>query len=258
MKMLKLACIPATVAIQSILFAKYASNRLKFSLFILLVGVGITTVTDVQYHPLGIMFGVLGMISTSLSQIWCSEFPERYKMSPTQFLHATIGYQAVWAGIACLIFENELNWTGIIGGITTSFPLVELIILSCLLGTFSHLFGNALIYYSSPVTFQVVGHAKTIGIILASYFIFGEPEGQSVLKSYIGTIVSLGGIIDYSIQKQKEIRQKKVLLESIVNEESNLLKILPEWHFKRSVVITRVMISLGIMSLLACSIYLTF
>ncbi|GFP86612.1 uncharacterized membrane protein at1g06890 [Phtheirospermum japonicum] len=68
-QMTKLAIIPCTVFLETIFLGKTFSRSIKFSLGILLLGVGIATVTDLQLNMLGSILSFLAVITTCVAQI---------------------------------------------------------------------------------------------------------------------------------------------------------------------------------------------
>merc|ERR1719261_2344997 len=53
----KLTIIPVTLVIQAIAYSVHSTMKIKIALAILLTGVGVATVTDVQLRPIGMVFG---------------------------------------------------------------------------------------------------------------------------------------------------------------------------------------------------------
>ncbi|CAN1262826.1 UDP-xylose transporter 3 [Linum perenne] len=68
-QMTKLAIIPCTVLLETLFFRKLFSRNIQFSLVILLLGVGIATVTDLQLNVLGSVLSLLAVLTTCIAQI---------------------------------------------------------------------------------------------------------------------------------------------------------------------------------------------
>merc|ERR1719502_2569546 len=66
----KLTIIPVTLVINAIAYNVHASAKVKLALFILLAGVGVATVTDVELRPLVLGFGLAAVLTTAVFQIW--------------------------------------------------------------------------------------------------------------------------------------------------------------------------------------------
>ena len=65
----KLTIIPVVLAI-NLLYGVHTNGKIKLALLILLAGVGVATVTDVQLKLLGLCFGVAAVVTTAMFQIW--------------------------------------------------------------------------------------------------------------------------------------------------------------------------------------------
>ncbi|KAA3456638.1 putative membrane protein [Gossypium australe] len=68
-QMTKLAIIPFTVLLETIFLKKQFSQKIKMSLFVLLVGVGIASITDLQLNFVGTILSLLAIITTCVGQI---------------------------------------------------------------------------------------------------------------------------------------------------------------------------------------------
>nr|ACN36268.1 unknown [Zea mays] len=68
-QMTKLAIIPCTVILETLFFRKKFSRSIQMSLSVLLLGVGVATVTDLQLNAVGSILSLLAIITTCIAQI---------------------------------------------------------------------------------------------------------------------------------------------------------------------------------------------
>ncbi|MBA0825310.1 hypothetical protein Goarm_021909 [Gossypium armourianum] len=73
-QMTKLAIIPFTVLLETIFLKKQfrftlCSQKIKMSLLVLLVGVGIASITDLQLNSVGTILSLLAIVTTCVGQI---------------------------------------------------------------------------------------------------------------------------------------------------------------------------------------------
>ncbi|KAK8695961.1 hypothetical protein V6N13_001102 [Hibiscus sabdariffa] len=68
-QMTKLAIIPFTVLLETVFLKKQFSQKIKLSLFLLLVGVGIASITDLQLNFVGTILSLLAILTTCVGQI---------------------------------------------------------------------------------------------------------------------------------------------------------------------------------------------
>ncbi|XP_039017672.1 UDP-xylose transporter 3-like isoform X2 [Hibiscus syriacus] len=94
-QMTKLAIIPCTVLLETLFFRKKFSRNVQLSLAILLVGVGIATVTDLQLNLLGSVLSLLAVVTTCIAQIMTNNIQKKFKVSSTQLLYQSCPYQAL-------------------------------------------------------------------------------------------------------------------------------------------------------------------
>ncbi|KAG4189075.1 hypothetical protein ERO13_A08G204000v2 [Gossypium hirsutum] len=94
-QMTKLAIIPCTVLLETLFFRKKFSRNIQLSLAILLLGVGIATVTDLQLNLLGSVLSLLAVITTCVAQIMTNTIQKKFKVSSTQLLYQSCPYQSI-------------------------------------------------------------------------------------------------------------------------------------------------------------------
>ena len=66
----KLLGIPYLVVIQAAFYGTTTSCAIKLSLLIILLGMALATITDIQLNTLGIIIGLTGVVFTTQYQIW--------------------------------------------------------------------------------------------------------------------------------------------------------------------------------------------
>ncbi|KAL8051118.1 hypothetical protein ABFX02_06G124900 [Erythranthe guttata] len=86
-QMTKLAIIPCTVLLETLFLSKTFSRSIKLSLSILLLGVGIATITDLQLNMLGSFLSFLAVVTTCVAQIVSfSPFCSLFSLTSVQFM----------------------------------------------------------------------------------------------------------------------------------------------------------------------------
>ena len=97
-QMTKLAIIPCTVAIQQTFYDRRFSPEVKLALAVLLLGVAVATVTDLQLNLLGSILSLLALVTTCVSQIWTNTMQKQYGVTSTQLLHGASPFMALTLG----------------------------------------------------------------------------------------------------------------------------------------------------------------
>ncbi|KAJ0985441.1 hypothetical protein J5N97_003797 [Dioscorea zingiberensis] len=79
MQMTKLAIIPFTVLLETLFLNKKFSKNIKLSLLVLLLGVGIASITDLKLNLLGSVLSLLAIATTCVGQIIVSDDGEKVR-----------------------------------------------------------------------------------------------------------------------------------------------------------------------------------
>lgn len=191
----KLMCIPCIVALQQ-MQGKVFSTRVKATLTVVLLGVGVATVTDVELNTAGFLFSVIAVLSTAQFQIWQGEKQREFGLNAIQMTLALAPYQAALTGAAAFLFEVITLPTVLDYQFTT--PSTSLILLSCFLAVAVNLCSFGLIGKTSAVTYQVVGHAKTCLILIFGFLLYPVPASRGqLLRNLAGIVIAMTGVIMY-------------------------------------------------------------
>jgi len=196
----KLCVIPVVLVIDYFSAGKTVSSRVLLSLLLLLAGVGIATVTDVELKTVGLVFAVLAVGSTAQFQIWQGSMQKQYALSPLQMTHSVAVPQALITLVGVITFERH------VASHTFSPDLAEcwLILVTCFMAIGVNVTSMGLIGKTSPVTFQVVGHAKTCLIITSGFLFFTSEINVQTVKNLAGVCIAVVAMIWYGQLKSQE------------------------------------------------------
>ncbi|KAH7278067.1 hypothetical protein KP509_38G022300 [Ceratopteris richardii] len=203
-QMTKLAIIPCTVLLETLFLGKLFSRRIQAALFVLLFGVGIATVTDLQLNFLGSVLAALAIITTCIAQIMTNTIQKKFKVTSTQLLYQSCPFQAVTLLIAGPFLDGFLTKKNVFS-FTYTFPILGFIILSCLISVSVNFSTFLVIGKTSPVTYQVLGHLKTCLILAFGYILLENPFSW---HNIFGIFIAVIGMVLYSYISVKESQQK--------------------------------------------------
>jgi solute carrier family 35 protein E3 len=107
---------------------------------------------------------------------------------------------------------------------TFHFMQVFLVLLSGVFALFGNVIAFSLIGRAGPVTFQVVGHVKTILIFVCGLILFPEKEDTTgrLLKKIAGLAISMTGVILYTRFEMQAKDAEKRLEKPAPEEEQEL------------------------------------
>ncbi|XP_078162043.1 UDP-xylose transporter 1-like isoform X1 [Carex rostrata] len=220
-QMTKLAIIPFTVLLETIFLNKRFSQSVKMSLMVLLLGVGIASVTDLQLNFLGSVIAALALITTCISQILTNTIQKRLKVSSTQLLYQSSPYQAAILFISGPFVDKMLTRRSVFAFNYTVQVLI-FITLSCLIAVSVNFSTFLVIGTTSPVTYQVLGHLKTCLILSFGYVVLMEPF---TVRNILGILIAIFGMGLYSYFSVQESRNKKLESKDSINSNDDSLPI---------------------------------
>jgi solute carrier family 35 protein E3 len=155
------------------------------------VGVILATSADLQSNFLGTVFAVLGLLSTSLYQIWVKTEQKDLALSAWQLLY-------LQAPVSCGVL---LCLTPLLedlqGMVAKEYQPVTLIALAgtAVLAFLVNLSIFFVIRLSSPLSYNVLGHTKLCVILLSGFFLFGEEASD---RKLFGAGLTLSGVFCYT------------------------------------------------------------
>ncbi|CAL5057035.1 unnamed protein product [Urochloa decumbens] len=210
-QMTKLAIIPFTVLLETIFLKKRFSETIKFSLLVLLLGVGIASVTDLKLNFLGSVLSGLAIATTCVGQILTNTIQRKLKVSSTQLLYQSAPYQAAIL-FATGPFVDQLLTDRSVFAHKYTFPVVGFIVMSCLIAVSVNFSTFLVIGTTSPVTYQVLGHLKTCLVLSFGYTLLHDPF---TWRNILGILVAIFGMALYSYFSVREGKKQKCVGDAL-------------------------------------------
>lgn len=206
---------------QAFLYNTHASRRVKLSLLILLLGLAVATVSDVQLNAPGFVLGMLAVLTTTVFQIWQGSKQKELEVSAVQLQAAVSFWQAVQSLAAAVALENlcvrlppplgpetptecRTALTFVASQRPSGSHVVLLVLLTCLIALGTNFSSFCLIGRTSAITFQVVGHAKTCLVLAGGYLLWPPQDTSQLLDNVLGVSVAMLGCILYGHIKMAE------------------------------------------------------
>ena len=211
-QMTKLAIIPCTVSIQQAFYGKSFSNEIKASLATLLLGVAVATVTDARVNFLGTTVSLLAVATTCVSQIWTNTMQKEHGVNSTQLLYAASPYMAAILYAIALPLDVGLTSASPSGSAKHVFSrdggsagaIVFVASLTCVIAVLVNFSTFLVIGKCDAVTYQVLGHLKTVLVLAFGFFALGDPMS---FKNVLGIGVALVGMVAYGAAEAAEKRR---------------------------------------------------
>ena len=220
----KLSMIPVVCVMEWILHNKHYSREVKMSVVVVVIGVGVCTVTDVKVNLKGFMCACIAVLSTSLQQISIGSLQKKYSIGSFELLSKTAPIQALFLLILGPFVDYYLS-----GKLITNYKMssgaILFILLSCSLAVFCNVSQYLCIGRFSAVSFQVLGHMKTVCVLTLGWLLF---DSELTFKNIMGMIIAVVGMVIYSwaveLEKQSNAKTLPHAKNSMTEEEIRLLR----------------------------------
>ncbi|KAF2558200.1 hypothetical protein F2Q68_00016295 [Brassica cretica] len=200
MNIAKLSMIPVSCLLEMVLDKIRYSRDTKLSIGLVLVGVGVCTVTDVIVNSKGFLAAFVAVWSTSLQQYYVHYLQRKYSLSSFNLLGHTAPAQAATLLVVGPFLDYWLTEKRV-DMFDYNLVSVLFITLSCTIAIGTNLSQFICIGRFTAVSFQVLGHMKTILVLVMGFFFFGR-EGLN-LHVVIGMIIAVLGMIWYGNASSK-------------------------------------------------------
>jgi solute carrier family 35, member E3 len=193
----KLACIPFVLIVQYIYFNQSVSYLIKLTLIPITFGVGFATVYDLDVNFMGTVFASCAVAATGLAQIFTNTYQKSLGCDAMQLLYHTSPLIFFGMLIMCPMFDD----VNALMNFEYSFPCVMRILLSCCFALGVNISNYLVLGKTSPLTYQVLGHLKTIFILILGFVLFQKVVDY---RNIIGIVIAMVGVIAYTEIKRQE------------------------------------------------------
>jgi len=226
----KLLIVPCIIVLERLRgIPRTYTPSMYIALVLITVGVALSTVTDVELTRRGCVIAFISTICTAHYQIWQSSKQHEHGLNAQQITHTVQIPQIMMSGPLCLLLDVGAPWIkrfmllpafGLLdrengslralsgpGGAT---ELVLNLVANNILAVGINLTTYYLIAATSPVTYQIIGQAKTVLIIAIGYVLFdvAPPPGWFVVRC-CGVFLAISGVMWYGHLKRQLAAKKE-------------------------------------------------
>ncbi|GFS38171.1 nucleotide-sugar transporter family protein [Actinidia rufa] len=231
----KLSMIPVVCVMEWILHNKHYSREVKMSVLVVVIGVGVCTITDVKVNakvqakdfsikrPCLLVYARTHKPCRSICRV-SGSLQKKYSIGSFELLSKTAPIQALSLLLLGPFIDYYLGGK-FIANYKMSSGATLFILLSCSLAVFCNISQYLCIGRFSAVSFQVLGHMKTVFVLTLGWLLF---DSQLTFKNIVGMIIAVLGMIIYSwameVEKQSSTKITHHTKHSLTEEEIRLLK----------------------------------
>lgn len=223
----KLSMIPVVCVMEWIIHSKHYSREVKMAVVVVVIGVGVCTVTDVKINAKGFICACVAVFSTSLQQISIGSLQKKYSVGSFELLSRTAPIQAASLLVLGPFVDYFLSGNLILDYKYSS-GAIFFILLSCSLAVFCNISQYLCIGRFSAVSFQVLGHMKTVCVLTLGWMLF---DSELTMKNIMGMLTAVVGMVIYSwaVELEKAAANATTKItpaskHSLTEEELRLLK----------------------------------
>ena len=194
----KILISPAILVLEKLLYNKSSTLQTKLAIVLVLVGVGIASVSDVSVNFTGTLVALAAVLVTATYQIWVGTKQKELGAGSMQLLHEYTPAAALFLMLLIPALEPVGLFSrapGTIMGFEYTYGAIVAIMISALLGLVVSLSTFLVIGATSSITYNVVGHMKTVIIIVGGYLFFGDEMNP---RKFLGIVLCLGGVYWYT------------------------------------------------------------
>jgi solute carrier family 35 protein E3 len=195
-QIMKIATTPCVILVELILFTKVPSNRVLMAVIVVCIGIGLATVTDnvVVQNYSGLIVGVGATSVTAMFQVFVGSKQKELLANSSQLLNAYVP-QAWFALLVLVPCIEPIGLAdpspGTLLGYHYTTAAVCAIVISAVCGVLVSITTFLVIGTTSSLTFNVVGHIKTILILSGGCIFFDDTMPW---KKALGVALSMSGI----------------------------------------------------------------
>ncbi|KAG2433591.1 hypothetical protein HYH02_012522 [Chlamydomonas schloesseri] len=186
----KLLIIPFVCLVEYVWFARTFTAPMVLSILVVVVGVAIVTVTDVSVNGLGLVIAAISVVTSGLQQIMCGAIQRRLGLTSNQLLSNTAPVQGLML-LTVGPFVDKLLTKQWIGSYDFNVPALNCLFWSCAVAVLVNISQFMCLGRFSAVTFQVLGHTKTVLVLICGWLYLGDVITNRKLAGMVLAVVGM-------------------------------------------------------------------
>ena len=202
-QMSKLLCIPTSLILERLFHLRSIKSELNLailsSLTMIIVGMCLVAEGELEYDSqTGLMYMGLGVFFTSIAQVFFAPLQKQLGLNSIQLLFHT----SPWMAFSSFALTPLCEDTHKLVEYDMNQSVVFAIAVSCIMAFLLNVTNYRVLELTTPLSYQILGHVKTICIVLSGIFFFDQVPSVRVS---IGLICGVCGMLSYGYEKQKKL-----------------------------------------------------
>jgi solute carrier family 35 protein E1 len=197
-----------TVLLSRIIFNERHSTKVYVSLFPIILGVTIATMTEFNFDLIGLLSALFATFGFSLQNIFSKSVLKQTGIHQFQLLQtlaklSLLLFLPFWLVIDVRSFFKRTY------DVTPNYESIFILLfIDGLLNFLQNVLAFSVLNVVSPLTYSVANASKRIFIILVSLFFFGNQVG---VYNFLGIFIAVAGVFLYNKAKHEERNQKNYI-----------------------------------------------
>ncbi|XP_065178547.1 solute carrier family 35 member E3-like [Sycon ciliatum] len=192
-QLMKAMTTPCIVVIHTYFYNKRYSVPVLLTLIPITLGVVCNSYYDVRFNVWGTAYATIGVLVTSVYQVWVGTKQTELEASSMQLLFYQAPISACMLSVVVFLQEPPWSSTGLFSILTLR--VSALVLLSGVVAFSVNLSIFWIIGKTSPVTYNMVGHTKFCITVLSGTLIFHDPIS---LNQAVGMFLTFSGVLTYT------------------------------------------------------------
>uniref|UniRef100_A0A7S0UWP6 Sugar phosphate transporter domain-containing protein n=1 Tax=Polytomella parva TaxID=51329 RepID=A0A7S0UWP6_9CHLO len=189
----KLLIIPFVCFLEFLWYKQTLSPAALTSIAIVIFGVGLVTVSDVAGGLLGMIMAAVSVVTSGLQQVLCGKIQRQYALTSNQLLSNTSPIQGFMLLIVGPPVDRLISGRSVLSADYSSAMLICLGT-SCAIAVLVNISQFMCLGRFSAVTFQVLGHTKTVLVLTLGWLYLGE---SMTSRKATGMVLAVIGMVAY-------------------------------------------------------------
>lgn len=202
----KLCNIPFVALLEALLYGRRFSLPVLLSMTAVIVGVGVVTVSDIAINQIGLVFAAASVAAAGSQQLLCRHLQTTLGISSHEMLHYTAAPMAVLLLAAGPPLDALVTRGRTILDFEFSNASVSVLAATCALAVGVNLSQFMCLGRFTALGYQVLGHAKTVCVLLGGALLFHEPVTP---QGSAGILLAVAGMVSYGLLAQREAQAGK-------------------------------------------------
>ncbi|CAI7755533.1 unnamed protein product [Closterium sp. NIES-53] len=189
----KVSIIPAVCFFEAVFKGRSFTPRVKAAVAVVMLGVALCTVSEIHVNPLGLAVAAFAVLCSAMHMMLIGLLQERYAIGSFDLLSQSAPIQAFMLLLIGPSLDLLLTSRSLLDYHYQPYAIV-FIMLSCCLAVVCNLSAYLCIGKFSASTYQVLGHMKTVLVLVLGVVLF---DSAISLKGILGMCIAVTGMVMY-------------------------------------------------------------